>query len=289
MAFGSGKYTYEVVEGWGKLPRGREFGLISGVACDSQDRVYVFNRSPQPAVLVFDSDGNFLTSWGEDIFKEPHGIWISEEDIVYCTDTADHTVRKLSLDGEVLMTLGTEGQPGEPGAPFNRPTRAMVAPPGNIYISDGYGQFRTHKFAPDGTLLLSWGSSGDLPGQFKLPHSVSVDKEERVYVVDRTNLRVQIFNSDGEFLTQWLNLLSPNELFIDDADGVVYIAEAGQRISILTLEGKLLTRWGEKGNAPGQFSDSPHSIWMDSQGSLYISEVVSEKRLQKFAREGGFE
>jgi len=138
MAFGSGKYTYEVVEGWGKLPEGRELGLVSGVACDSQDRVYVFNRSPQPAMLVFDSDGNFLTSWGEDIFKSPHGIWISKDDQAYCTDTDDHTVRKLSLDGEVLMTLGTEGQPGEPGAPFNRPTCAVVAPSGAIYVSDGW-------------------------------------------------------------------------------------------------------------------------------------------------------
>lgn len=284
MAFGSGKYTYEVVEGWGRLPEGREFGLVSGVACDSQDKVYVFNREPQAGMLVFDSEGNFLTSWGENIFKEPHGIWISEEDYVYCTDTSDHTVRKLTLDGEILMTLGAKGQTGEPGAPFNRPTRAIVSPSGNIYVSDGYGQSRVHKFAHDGTLLLSWGSSGGAPGQFNLPHNVSVDKQECVYIVDRENRRVQIFNSDGEFLTQWSDLLSPNELFIDDVNDIVYIAEGGQRVSIVTLDGEPLARWGEKGSAPGQFSDSPHSIWVDSHGSLYISEVISEKRLQKFAR-----
>ena len=140
MTYGSGKYTYEVVEDWGHLPDGLEFGLISGMACDSQDRVYVFNRSPKPAMFVFDREGNFLKSWGEEIFSSPHGIFISDDDQIYCTDTVDHTVRKLSLDGEIVMTLGSEGKPGEPGAPFNKPTRAVVAPSGEIYVSDGYGQ-----------------------------------------------------------------------------------------------------------------------------------------------------
>ncbi len=285
MTVNSDKYTYEVVEGWGQLPEGRELGLVSGMACDSQDRVYVFNRSPQPAMLVFDRDGNFLTSWGEDIFTSPHGIWIGEEDYIYCTDTEDHTVRKLSLSGEILMTLGTEGQPGAPGAPFNQPTRAVPAPSGNIYVSDGYGQSRIHKFASDGTLLLSWGEPGNGPGQFDLPHNLWVDRQERVLAIDRPNGRVQIFNSDGEYLTEWTGLLAPNEIFID-ANDTVYIAEGGQRISIMTLDGEVLARWGEKGNAPGQFSDSPHGIWVDSQGSIYVSEVVAEKRLQKFVRKG---
>lgn len=283
MAYGSGKYTYEVVEGWGKLPEGRDLGLVSGMACDSQDRVYVFNRSPQPAVLVFDREGNFLKSWGEDIFSSPHGIWISPDDHIYCTDTEDHTVRILSVDGEILMTLGTEGQPGEPGAPFNKPTRALLGPSGDIYVSDGYGQSRVHKFSKDGTLLRSWGEDGEDPGQFNLPHNIWVDPRERALVVDRGNRRVQVFNSDGEYLTEWPDLLSPNEIYID-ADDTVYIAEGGQRISIMNLEGEVLVRWGEKGNAPGQFSDSPHGIWVDSHGDIYVSEVIAEKRFQKFAK-----
>ena len=283
MAYGSGKYTYEVVEGWGKLPEGRELGLVSGMACDSQDRVYVFNRSPQPAVLVFDREGNFLKSWGEDIFSSPHGIWMSPDDHIYCTDTEDHTVRILSVDGEILMTLGTEGQPGEPGAPFNKPTRALLGPSGDIYVSDGYGQSRVHKFSKAGTLLRSWGEDGEGPGQFNLPHNIWVDPRERALVVDRGNRRVQVFNSDGEYLTEWPDLLSPNEIYID-ADDTVYIAEGGQRISIMNLEGEVLVRWGEKGNAPGQFSDSPHGIWVDSHGDIYVSEVIAEKRFQKFAK-----
>ncbi|MBC8235565.1 hypothetical protein H8E77_38960 [bacterium] len=283
MIYGSGKYTYEVVEGWAKLPEGRELGLVSSMACDSQNRVYVFNRSPQPAVLVFDHEGNFLKSWGEDIFTSPHGIWISPDDQIYCTDTEDHTVRILSLDGEILMTIGTEGQPGEPGAPFNQPTRALLGPSGDIYVSDGYGQSRVHRFSKDGKLLRSWGEDGEGPGQFNLPHNIWVDPRERALVVDRGNSRVQVFNSDGEYLTEWPELLSPNEIYIDENE-TVYIAEGGQRISIMNLEGEVLVRWGEKGDAPGQFSDSPHGIWVDSHGDIYVSEVVAEKRFQKFAK-----
>jgi len=104
--------------------------VYSGVACDSQDRVYVVRRTHLPAILVFDSEGKFIRSFGEDLFEVPHGIWMSPDDILYCTDIGNHTVTKLSLEGEVLMTLGTKGKPGKPGDPFNRPTRAVESPSG---------------------------------------------------------------------------------------------------------------------------------------------------------------
>jgi len=280
MTYGSGDYQYEVVPGWGQIP---QLGLVSGVACDSADRVYVFNRSPQPAVLVFNRDGKFLRSWGEDIFKKPHGIWISPNDEIYTTDTVDHTVRKFSLSGELLMTLGTVDKPGALGMPFNQPTRAVLSQSGELYVSDGYGQSRVHRLTPDGEVIVSWGAPGKGPSEFNLPHDVTVDKNERVYILDRGNLRCQIFNSNGGYLTEWGALRSPNDLFID-ADDVIHIAEGGQRITIMTLEGEVIGRWGEKGTAPGQFSDSPHGIWIDSHGDLYVSEVISEKRFQKFAR-----
>ncbi|MBI1928726.1 hypothetical protein HYR99_31335 [Candidatus Poribacteria bacterium] len=273
MTYGSGDYQYEVVPGWGQIP---QLGLVSGVACDSADRVYVFNRSPQPAVLVFNQDGKFLSSWGEDIFKKPHGIWMSPNDEIYTTDTVDHTVRKFSLSGELLMTLGTVDKPGALGMPFNQPTRAVLSQSGELYVSDGYGQSRVHRLTPDGEVIVSWGAPGKGP-------DVTVDKNERVYILDRGNLRCQIFNSNGEYLTEWGALRSPNDLFID-ADDVIHIAEGGQRITIMTVEGEVIGRWGEKGTAPGQFSDSPHGIWIDSHGDLYVSEVISEKRFQKFAR-----
>ena len=280
MVYGSGDYRYEVVEGWGQIP---QLELASAVACDSQDRVYVFNRSPNPAMLVFERDGRFIGSWGENLFKAPHGIWISPNDEIYTTDTVDHTVRRFSLSGELLQTWGTVDEPGPPGQPFNQPTRAVLSESGELYVSDGYGQSRVHRMKPDGEVIVSWGAPGSGPSEFNLPHDVTVDKNDRVYILDRGNLRCQIFNSNGEYLTEWSDLRSPNDLFID-SDDVIHIAEGGQRITVMTLDGEIITQWGEKGEQPGQFSNSPHGIWIDSHGDVYISEVIAEKRFQKFVR-----
>ena len=181
------------------------------------------------------------------------------------------------------MTLGTVDRPGLPGHPFNQPTRAVLSQSGELYVSDGYGQSRVHRLTADGDVIVSWGASGTGPGEFNLPHDVTVDKNDRVYILDRGNLRCQIFNSNGEYLTEWGDLRSPNDLFIDN-DDVIHIAEGGQRLTVMSLDGTIIARWGEKGTAPGQFSDSPHGIWIDSHGDLYVSEVISEKRFQKFAR-----
>jgi hypothetical protein len=167
--------------------------------------------------------------------------------------------------------------------PFNMPTKALLDSSGEMYVSDGYGQFRVHCFAVNGTLLRSWGEKGEGPGQFALPHSLAVHRQGRVLVADRENNRIQIFDTDGNFLTQWTGLLMPMDIFISKNDAI-YVAEARQRISVFTLEGELLARWGEAGTAPGQFSDSPHWLWEDSHGDLYISEVTGVNRLQKFAR-----
>lgn len=283
MRIGDGAYQYEVIPDWGRGSEIPAFGLVSGVACDAMDRVYVFIRQPQAEVLVFEPDGRLRDRWGAGLFTKPHGIWISPAECIYLTDTGDHTVRKTTLDGRVLMTLGTPGQTGAPGAPFNQPTRAVEAPSGELFISDGYGQNRAHRFTAAGEHVLSWGETGKGPGQFELPHDITVDRQNRVYILDRPNGRCQIFNDRGEFQTEWTGLLAPNDLFLTRDDTLV-VAEGGQRISVLNRDGKVLARWGEKGSNPGQFSDSPHGIWVDSRGDLYVSEVIAENRFQKFAR-----
>src|SRR5207302_1970522 len=206
----------------------------------------------------FSPDGRLQNRWGAGLFSKPHGIWISPDDHIYLTDTADHTVRKTTLDGRVLMTLGTPHQPGAPGEPFNQPTRAVESPSGELFISDGYGQNRAHRFTAAGERVLSWGETGKGPGQFELPHDITVDRRERVYILDRPNGRCQIFNTRGEFQTEWTGLLAPNDLFITP-DDTFYVAEAEQRMTMLNPDGKVLARWGQKGSAPGQFSDSPHA------------------------------
>ncbi len=328
MIVGDGQYRYEVIDGWERLPDGWEHGDVAGVATDSQDRVYVFNRSEHP-VIVYEPDGRFLDAWGDTtLYPWPHGITIVD-DFVYLVDGADHTVRKCTLDGTVLLTLGTPGQASDTGydadaphnlttikraaGPFNRPTRLSVGPSGDLYVSDGYGNARVHRFSADGELLQSWGEPGTGLGSFHLPHSVWAHTDGRVFVCDRENDRIQIFGPTGELQTIWKNVTKPGDLYIDAA-GIVYVAEmawhAGvptmwgepvhetrhSQMSVRDLEGNVLSKWG--GPEPctaGSFA-APHGIWVDSRGAIYVGEVTHTAlsrsgrwhagchSLQKFAR-----
>ncbi len=277
-------YKYRVVKGWGQGPEGKEFGgVITDAATDSQDRVYLARRHT-PAILVYDREGKFLTSWGENVLSNPHSLWIDENDHIYCGDTDDHTIRKFNTEGEVLQTLGTPHQTGSPGMPFNRPTSAMVASSGDIFVSDGYGQRRVHRFSPKGELLLSWGEEGTGPGQFVLPHGLWVDSRNRVLVTDRENNRIQLFDFEGKFIEEWTDILRPNFIFIDRNE-IIYVTEAPHRISLFNLDGELLARWGEAGSEPGQFAEFPHCLCVDAHGDIYVSEVPKlPNRLQKFTR-----
>ena len=286
--YGFGDYQYELVAGWGQVPK---LGVASGVACDSQDRVYVAVRDrPYPdilsgAILVFDRDGKFLHSFGEELFTTPHLLWITPDDVLYYTDATDHTVRKFSTSGELLMTLGGyEMGPGErnidrfkttsaPGEPFNRPTKLVPSKSGDLFVSDGYGQNRIHRLTAEGELIVSWGETGKGPGQFELPHSLNVDKNNRVLVLDRPNGRCEIFNANGEYLTEWTGLDSPNDLVIDDED-IIHMAE-GKGVLVMTLEGERIGHWEAGGG---------HGMWIDSRGDLYWCMLNNEERLRKFAR-----
>jgi DNA-binding beta-propeller fold protein YncE len=312
MPYGTGKHSYELNDSWAKLPEGWRFNDVGGLSIDAEDRIYVLNRGGHP-VVVFDREGNLLASWGEGLFKRPHGGCVGPDGSVYCTDDGNHTVSKFTPDGKLLMTLGKRDQPSDTGyvlqpelaaslatikrggAPFNRPTGVALSSSGDIYVSDGYGNARIHKFTPDGTLLFSWGEPGAAPGQFCLPHSVRVDKQDRVWVCDRENSRIQIFNAQGEFLTQWADVGGkPTDLFFG-RDGIVYVSiksrELPHGVSIFTLDGKLLARWGDTEARAAMFW-SPHAIVVDSRGDIYIGEIRHEmakvdagpRALQKFTK-----
>lgn len=286
MHFGTGSYTFSVVENWWTLPQGWKFGWIPAVACDSQDRVFVYSRSEHPLV-VFDRNGRFLASWGEDVLKDAHGIYIDTDDNVYCTERETHCVFKFDKHGNLLQTIGTPGKPGaRDGDPFNLPTDLAIASTGELFISDGYGNARVHKFSPDGEWIKSWGERGKGPGQFELSHCVRVDRYDRVWVCDRTNDRIQIFDPEGRFLEERTGLRKPDTLFFDPSEDIVYIAELEQQVSIYTLDGDLVTQWGggRKSERPGEFAGCPHGIWMDAHGDLYVGEVQADARLQKFER-----
>ena len=212
---GIGAYTFEPVENWAKLPLGWSFKEIGGVGVDANDNVFVFNRGEHP-MIVFDREGNFLRSFGEGLFPRAHGVFMAPDDTVWLTDDGDHTVRQCTLEGKVLLTLGISGKPAPymSGEPFHRCTHTAMSPQGDIYVSDGYGNSRVHKYAPNGKLLFSWGGPGTDPGEFNIAHNIACDADGWVYVADRENHRVQVFDSNGKYETQWNNLHRPCGLFM---------------------------------------------------------------------------
>ena len=296
MRFGNGEYTYTFVEKWPNVPTDWRWGWIVGVAVDSQERVFVASRSQNP-LAIFDTDGNLLETWGDGVLfsHQAHGLFIDQGDNVYVTDAINHCVFKFNPAGELVMTLGTPGQAAAvDGEPFSRPTDAAVASTGEFYISDGYGNARVHKYSADGRLLFSWGERGDGPGQFSISHSVRVDQHDRVWICDRENNRMQIFDGTGKFLREWTGLLRPNTIHFDFERSVIYVAELGRRISIFAIgddgfPGALLSHWAdpEASEAPGYWRGGPHGIWTDSAGNLYVGEVElgDEGRMWKYERQ----
>jgi DNA-binding beta-propeller fold protein YncE len=286
---GGGKYVYEMVEKWGSLPSDWTFGPVSAVAVDSQDHVYVFQRK-DPPVLVFDRDGKYLNSWGNSAITDPHGIYIGRDDIIYLTDRDDHVALKFTLDGKPLTILGTRGQPSDTGCtedggtvlraagPFNKPTEMVVAPSGELYVSDGYRNSRVHRFSADGRLIDSWGEPGkQAPGEFHLPHSVWVDQQGLVYVCDRENNRIQVFTAAGKFQAQWTDIHRPTDIYIDAQD-IVYVSDLKPTVTIMDKQGNVIARW-----------DSPmgHGLWVDSLGSIYLADVFGKKVTKYIRRERG--
>ena len=290
MSFDSGKYTYEPVENWAKVPEGWSFLDACGLSVDAQDRVYVLSRSDRP-ITVFDREGNLLHFFGQGFFKRAHNSCSSPSGTVFCTDFERHIVAEFSRDGELLRVLGTPDKPSDTGyrmlensmasletithggPPFNRPTGVDVAPWGEIYVSDGYGNARVHRFAADGTLLQSWGEPGRGPGEFRLPHSVRIDNQERVWVADRENHRIQVFDKKGTFLEQYTGFSRPTDMAFDK-EGTVFISELNQRVTVMNVNGELLAQWGTPGeDTSTSFFANPHAIAIDSRGDLYVGEV----------------
>lgn len=296
---------FKVSEGWEQLPTGYVHKDVDGVAVDSQDNVYLMTRM-QARVIVYDRTGRFLRSWGEQIFTpRTHGITIGADDLVYTVDDGDHTLRKFTPEGQQLMVIGIPGVPSETGydekkghgsviksgPPFNRPTGIAVAQNGEIYVSDGYGNARIHRFSGDGNLIQSWGEPGEGPGQFRLPHAVAISSDQRIFVADRENDRIQIFSPDGLFLEEWRHVQRPTDIAFD-REGRVYVSELwwvpGQKsftrgpikydlpggLRVLDLAGNVLLHWcSADREAPGNFV-SPHTLCIDSRGDLYVGEVT---------------
>jgi peptidylamidoglycolate lyase len=295
---------YSVVHGWPQLPDGFVLGQVSGVAVDSHNHVFAFHRAENSwatdktrviasaTVLCFDgASGKLLFSWGQNRFLEPHGLRIDRDDNVWLTDRALQQVFKFSHDGRLLLTIGTERTPGLDATHFNLPADIAFAADGSIYVADGYGNNRIAKFSPDGKFLLDWGRKGSADGEFDLPHSVAVDAPGLVYVADRNNARIQVFDGNGKFLKTWKSneLGRPWSVTIGP-DNLLYVVDGGDlkpnppdrgQLLKLDLSGKVLSKWSRFGNYDGQIYWG-HDLAVGKAGAVYVGDVYHGMRVQKF-------
>jgi DNA-binding beta-propeller fold protein YncE len=269
--------SYEAVPGFFQLPPGDNFVEPCGVAVNSKGHIYLFHRGKHP-LMEFDASGKFLRSIADDLFVTAHMVRVDAEDNIWTTDIGSHVVLKLSPDGRVLLALGRMRLAGDDVGHFNQPTDVAWDRDGNIYVADGYGNSRVLKFDKYGNRLLGWGMKGSGPGQFDLPHTIVVD-EDRVYVGDRENARIQIFDTSGRLLSEW-RLGHPFGLVVA-SDHSLYMADAiAGRILKIDRDGKVVGVF--QGPAPGQGPHfDPHQIAVVKDGSIFTAEVVGW-RAQKF-------
>ena len=235
---------YRTVEGvWAPLPDGREWGSTSLVEVSPDgETIWAVDRCGEntcvghddlDVVFQFDKDGNMLKRWGAGMFVWPHGIDVDDDGNVWIADARGegdrgHQVIKFSSDGDVLMRLGTAGVAGRTQSTFDQPNDVLVAPNGDIFVGDGHpgnGNNRIVKFSSDGTYLMEWGETGSEPGQFRTPHALAMDSQGLLYVGDRSNRRIQVFEQDGTFVRDFYNFGRASGVAIDGDDNI-YVADS---------------------------------------------------------------
>lgn len=271
--------SYTLIEKWPQIPSGQQLGTVSWLDIDREGVVYMFRRcpfecahpkdgDPPGTIWRFDKSGRFLGEWGQPSAKEAHGLRIDREGFVWTTDVQSHQAKKFRPDGTLVMALGKYGVPGEGSDSFNQPTDVAIASTGAIFVTDGYGNHRVVKFSKDGKFIKAWGTKGNGPGQFRLPHSIAIDSRDNVIVADRCGLaatgctdnRIQVFDSDGKFLHQWTHL-GGGSVYIT-RDDRLFVSGSG-RISIADPRtGNLLDAIEGAGG---------HGIAVDAIGDVYTA------------------
>jgi DNA-binding beta-propeller fold protein YncE len=288
-----------------------EWGQVGGLEMDLDGRhVWAADRcggtscvgSDRPTVFRLDPAGKVVTSFGAGMFIRPHGVYVDADGNVWVTDHRNPSaaeiarapeaegvgqqVFKFSPQGEVLLALGTAGQPGDPPTRLNNPTDVLVAPDGHIFVSEGHSNAnppgRITKFAADGTFVTSWGAFGEGPGEFRTPHGLALDSRGRLFVADRGNNRIQIFDQQGQFLEEWRQFGRPNDVFIDEDDTMFVIdSESGDEANPGFVRGIYIgsARTGTvTGYIPAHSNDTPwgthgEGVALDADGNLYVAEV----------------
>jgi DNA-binding beta-propeller fold protein YncE len=271
------KLNYEAVPDFFQLPTGEHFVEVAGVAVNSKGHIYVFHRGKHP-LMEFDANGKYLHSIADDLFVTAHTVRVDVEDNIWTTDVGSHVVLKLSPEGRVLLSLGRMRTPGDDVLHFNQPTDVALDREGNIYVADGEGNSRVLKFNKFGNPVLGWGMKGSGPAQFDLPHSIAID-DDLVYVGDRENGRIQVFDLNGHYIREW-KLGHPFGLFITP-DHFIYMSDAiAGRILKINRDGKVVGVLDGPPSDKGRHFD-PHSLAVDKENSIFTAEVLPW-RAQKF-------
>lgn len=270
-----GERRYRVERPWGRLPTDLALHAVSQLAVDSRGRVYLFQRA-DPPVIVFEPSGEMRAAWGNGRIADAHGIFIAADDRVFLVDRDAHEIVIFTSDGEEIGTLGTRHAPSFQ-APFNHPTDVAVAPDGEIYVSDGYGNAAVHRFAPSGAHLATWGRPGSGPGEFTTPHAVWVDRAGQVLVADRENDRVQVFDRNGGYRDSWGDFYHPMDISEDD-QGMILVTDQIPRLSMLTPDGTLVGRCRAVWNGA-------HGVAANASGDVFLAEM-QPNRITKLALQG---
>ena len=276
--------TYTLAANWAQLPPGTTWGRMTAVDVDSKGTVYVLQRSEPSKVMAFDAQGRLLRTWGVGTFPEAHGLRIDREDNVWITERQLHQVMKFSPDGRLLLEIGQKGVAGDNTSTdkLNGPSDLVFAPNGEFFVSDGEStNARVVKYSKAGQFLTFWGSKGSGPGQLEVPHSIAMDSRGRLYVANRTNKRIEVFDQDGKYLSQITNAGTPYGLFMTK-DDLLYVVDGtqGNPDEFLTI---VDTR---NGTIVGQIHGltGPHMVSVNARGDIYVAEVRGES-VKKFVRQ----
>jgi DNA-binding beta-propeller fold protein YncE len=276
---------------------------MAGITVDDHDQVYIYTRS-SPAVQVYKTDGEFIRSWDSGDPSGAHFIRIGPEGNIWTANITDHVIRKHTPEGKLLLTIGESGVAGADQGHFDRPTDMAVLPSGDIFVTDGYGNRRVVHFDASGRYVKEWGKEGNQPGQFALPHSIVADSAGRLYVADRENARIQVFDTTGKLLEVWEDIVTPwglwltknQELWVcgsscvkkEGTDEPLVLPPQDQVLMKLNLKGEVLLRiplpkTSVPPGKPGELN-WVHGIAIDSKGNLYLGDIQG-KRAQKLSLE----
>jgi DNA-binding beta-propeller fold protein YncE len=294
---------YQVDPSWPQKPSQCNWSDMPGIAVDDHDQIYVYTRAVPP-VQVYDSSGKFVRGWGEDAVKKAHHIKFDSKGMVWISDIGNHTVMQFTPEGKLLKTLGTRGVAGNDNAHFDQPTDMAITPDGQVFVSDGYGNSRVVHFDRDGRYVKSWGKLGTAPGEFSIPHAIALDSKGRIYVADRNNVRVQVFEQSGKFVEEWRDIIVPWGFWVSKEDDIWVCGSTpmpwrkedttlgcppkDQVFMKFNTAGRVLQVWTvPKGNdgqeKPGELN-WVHCVALDSQGNIYAGDIIG-KRAQKFVRQ----